>query len=132
MGTAVRPALPNLLVFAVFAIVKAQSAQAQISRYDELANLPFFWADKIQANRKRDERVHRALRRRGWTVLTVWGCRASSVADLNRAVNPRFATHSVRVVQLSFSSSSVSTQVLSGLYRVIAEAIFVVSGPRSF
>jgi hypothetical protein len=41
MRTAVRPALPILFVFAVFAIVKAQSAQAQISRYDELANLPF-------------------------------------------------------------------------------------------
>ena len=41
MRTAVRPASPILLVFAVFAIVKAQSAQAQISRYDELANLPF-------------------------------------------------------------------------------------------
>src|SRR5215469_4732407 len=41
MRTAVRPALPILLVFAVFAIVKAQSTQAQISRYDELANLPF-------------------------------------------------------------------------------------------
>jgi DNA mismatch endonuclease, patch repair protein len=45
-----------------------------------------FWADKIQANRKRDERVRRALRRRGWTVLTVWGCRASSVADLSRVL----------------------------------------------
>ena len=41
MRTAVRPALPIFFVFAVFAIVKAQSAQAQISRYDELANLPF-------------------------------------------------------------------------------------------
>jgi len=41
MRTAVRPTLPILFVFAVFAIVKAQSAQAQISRYDELANLPF-------------------------------------------------------------------------------------------
>ena len=35
-------------------------------------------------------------------------------------------------VQLSSSASSVSIQVLSGLYRFIAEAIFVVSGPRSF
>lgn len=45
-----------------------------------------FWADKIEANRKRDERVRRALRRRGWKVLTVWGCRASSVADLSRVL----------------------------------------------
>jgi len=45
-----------------------------------------FWADKIQANRKRDQRVRRALRRQGWTVLTVWGCRVGCVADLSRAL----------------------------------------------
>jgi len=45
-----------------------------------------FWADKIQANRKRDERVRRALRRKGWKVLTVWECRASSDADLSRVL----------------------------------------------
>lgn len=45
-----------------------------------------FWADKIQANRKRDRRVRRALRRRGWTVLTVWGCRVSSTADLSKVL----------------------------------------------
>jgi DNA mismatch endonuclease, patch repair protein len=45
-----------------------------------------FWAEKIQTNMKRDERVRRALRRSGWTVLTVWGCRASSVADLSRVL----------------------------------------------
>jgi DNA mismatch endonuclease (patch repair protein) len=42
-----------------------------------------FWSDKIQTNRKRDERVRRALRRRGWKVLTVWGCRAGSITDLS-------------------------------------------------
>ena len=45
-----------------------------------------FWADKIEANRKRDERVRRALRRRGWTVLTVWGCRVGCVADLGKVL----------------------------------------------
>jgi DNA mismatch endonuclease (patch repair protein) len=45
-----------------------------------------FWADKIRGNRKRDERVRRALRRQGWTVLTVWGCRVSRVSDLSRAL----------------------------------------------
>jgi DNA mismatch endonuclease (patch repair protein) len=46
-----------------------------------------FWADKIQANRKRDERVRRALRRKGWKVLTVWGCRATSVTDLSKVLD---------------------------------------------
>lgn len=45
-----------------------------------------FWSDKIEANRRRDERVNRALRRRGWTVLKVWGCRAESIGELERAL----------------------------------------------
>jgi len=45
-----------------------------------------FWADKIRGNRKRDERVRRALRRRGWKVVTVWGCRVGCVADLGRVL----------------------------------------------
>jgi DNA mismatch endonuclease (patch repair protein) len=50
-----------------------------------------FWADKIRANRKRDERVRRALRRRGWKVLTVWGCRVGCAADLGRVLGAALA-----------------------------------------
>ena len=50
-----------------------------------------FWADKIQSNKKRDERVRRALRRRGWKVLTVWGCRVTRIADLGRALGAPLA-----------------------------------------
>jgi DNA mismatch endonuclease, patch repair protein len=46
-----------------------------------------FWSEKIETNRKRDARVRRALRRRGWTVLTVWGCRASSVPHLSNVLS---------------------------------------------
>ena len=46
-----------------------------------------FWSDKIQTNKKRDERVRRALRRKGWRVLTVWGCRATSNTDLNKVLS---------------------------------------------
>lgn len=45
-----------------------------------------FWSEKIQANRKRDERVRRALRKKGWKVLTIWGCRASSTSDLSKVL----------------------------------------------
>lgn len=31
-----------------------------------------FWTDKIETNRKRDRRVSRELRSRGWTVIRVW------------------------------------------------------------
>jgi DNA mismatch endonuclease (patch repair protein) len=47
-----------------------------------------FWSDKIQTNKKRDERVRRALRRKGWKVLTVWGCRAKSTPNLKRLLAP--------------------------------------------
>lgn len=35
-----------------------------------------FWEAKFRSNRRRDLRVSSALRRAGWTVLTVWECRA--------------------------------------------------------
>ena len=31
-----------------------------------------FWRKKLNANRKRDARCARALRRAGWSVLTIW------------------------------------------------------------
>ena len=31
-----------------------------------------FWVDKVAANRRRDRRAARALRKLGWAVLTVW------------------------------------------------------------
>lgn len=32
-----------------------------------------FWIAKFERNRRRDEVVNRALRRRGWSVLRLWG-----------------------------------------------------------
>lgn len=34
-----------------------------------------FWQDKFAANVARDRRNTLALRRLGWTVITIWGCR---------------------------------------------------------
>jgi len=45
-----------------------------------------FWSEKIQTNKRRDQRVRRDLQRMGWKVLTVWGCRANSVADLYKVL----------------------------------------------
>lgn len=33
-----------------------------------------YWGPKLQANKERDKRNVRALRRDGWRVLTVWQC----------------------------------------------------------
>ena len=33
-----------------------------------------FWREKIEGNRKRDERNIRALRRSGWKVKVIWEC----------------------------------------------------------
>lgn len=33
-----------------------------------------FWKNKREGNRQRDEKVRRALRKTGWSVLTVWEC----------------------------------------------------------
>jgi len=33
-----------------------------------------FWEDKFKRNVERDRRKSRALRKAGWTVLTVWQC----------------------------------------------------------
>lgn len=36
-----------------------------------------YWRTKLQANVRRDQRVRRALNRRGWRVMTVWECQTS-------------------------------------------------------
>ena len=43
-----------------------------------------FWCNKIEANKKRDLRVIRALRRLGWHCFQVWQCRLPT--DVNRVI----------------------------------------------
>jgi G:T-mismatch repair DNA endonuclease (very short patch repair protein) len=38
-----------------------------------------FWIEKLNANRRRDERKARTLRRKGFHVLTVWQCQTTPV-----------------------------------------------------
>jgi DNA mismatch endonuclease, patch repair protein len=35
---------------------------------------PEFWLPKLEGNRQRDERHEKALRDKGWDVLTIWEC----------------------------------------------------------
>jgi DNA mismatch endonuclease, patch repair protein len=43
-----------------------------------------FWRQKVEGNRRRDQRVSSRLRRSGWRVLRVWECQVGSRRTLNR------------------------------------------------
>jgi DNA mismatch endonuclease (patch repair protein) len=55
-----------------------------------LARLPKsrldFWLPKLKSNRERDQKSARALRRRGYKVLTVWECELADSKTLSRAI----------------------------------------------
>ena len=46
-----------------------------------------FWQDKFEANRVRDARNARALRRLGWRVLTIWECSLSKASTRSKALD---------------------------------------------
>ncbi|HEY2584497.1 MAG TPA: very short patch repair endonuclease [Tepidisphaeraceae bacterium] len=41
-----------------------------------------FWAEKFERNHLRDQKTRRALRRLGWTVMTIWECQTRDVEKL--------------------------------------------------
>lgn len=55
-----------------------------------LARLPKsrldFWVPKLEGNRQRDQKVRRALARRGWQVLTVWECQLGDLQRLTKVI----------------------------------------------
>lgn len=55
-----------------------------------LARLPKsrvdFWIPKLETNRKRDQRNMRALKKEGWTVLTLWECQLGDSGQLQNRV----------------------------------------------
>lgn len=46
-----------------------------------------YWAPKLAGNAKRDQRSRCALRRAGWSVLTVWECELRSLDKLERRIS---------------------------------------------
>jgi DNA mismatch endonuclease Vsr len=49
-----------------------------------------FWIEKFRANRARDSRAIRALRRRGYRVVVVWECEVRAVSrKLDQIFKPR-------------------------------------------
>jgi DNA mismatch endonuclease (patch repair protein) len=55
-----------------------------------LARLPKsreeFWIPKLQANRERDEKNKRALRKAEWKVLTIWECQLGDIGRLHHRI----------------------------------------------
>jgi DNA mismatch endonuclease (patch repair protein) len=45
-----------------------------------------FWTEKLEGNRRRDERNRRALAREGWKVLTIWECQIRDALHLEAKV----------------------------------------------
>lgn len=45
-----------------------------------------YWTAKIEANRRRDAKVDRALRRDGWAVVRIWQCRLKDEATVVRRI----------------------------------------------
>jgi DNA mismatch endonuclease (patch repair protein) len=46
-----------------------------------------FWKEKIEKNSDRDKRSNAALRKLGFSVLTVWGCQIKNEAALKRKLS---------------------------------------------
>ena len=55
-----------------------------------------FWRNKIESNRKRDERNKEALKKLGWSVMTIWECqlkpavRARTFLEMEYLINHAF------------------------------------------
>jgi len=49
------------------------------------SNIPY-WRDKIDANRKRDLKARRELRKLGWQCLVVWECSLRNESNLIRRI----------------------------------------------
>jgi len=45
-----------------------------------------YWKPKLLRNRQRDSRNDRALRKMGWTVIVVWGCKIQNHKGLDREI----------------------------------------------
>lgn len=45
-----------------------------------------YWLPKLEGNKRRDRKAVRALRRRGWTVITIWECQTKDDRRLQRSI----------------------------------------------
>jgi DNA mismatch endonuclease, patch repair protein len=55
-----------------------------------------YWSQKVSENRARDRRKVYALRKAGWRVATVWGCRLKKPSNVVREIDRILRLTSVR------------------------------------
>ena len=73
------------------------------------------WVSKIAGNRRRDRRVTAALRKLGYTVLTVWACQTKHVATIERRIRAALARrNSLRRAARSRSAAAVTRSTKAG------------------
>lgn len=73
------PGEPDFVVSSAKAVIFANGCFWHNHSGCKRANLPksnrAFWLQKIESNRRRDQRVTKQLRKSGWHIITVWQCR---------------------------------------------------------
>ncbi len=73
------PGKPDFVVKSANTIIFVHGCFWHGHKNCKYANLPKsnkkFWREKVIANKRRDSRVYRGLRRAGWHIITVWQCR---------------------------------------------------------
>lgn len=84
------PGKPDLVLPRWRAVVFVHGCYWHAHKNCRIANLPEsnrdFWCHKFAANRQRDARVIRELRRLGWRVALVWECEMSTKSRLAATV----------------------------------------------
>lgn len=84
------PGKPDLVVAPLRIVIFVHGCLWHGHERCKRAGLPLqnrdFWAKKISGNRKRDKRAANALRRLGYTVVTIWACQTSHVDRLERRI----------------------------------------------
>ena len=79
-----------------------------------------FWRKKIEQNKARDERNKEALKKMGWSVLTVWECQLKSAVReqtlleieywINHAYLERFKKKGVKPYEINESTPSIAAE----------------------
>jgi len=91
------PGSPDVVLSALRAVVFVHGCfwhrHADCPRASTPATRVAFWSAKFAKNVARDRRVVRRLRAMGWSVLVVWECRASRIAELRRVERLLVAAH---------------------------------------
>lgn len=81
------PGCPDLVFFGRKKVVFVHGCFWHLHQSCKIAHFPAtrqdYWRQKLESNKRRDERTKRTLRRRGWTPLIVWECETRDLERLS-------------------------------------------------